>query len=76
MLLAAGCEVRGDKVVQAVDTRVKPASEDDWSTEYLDAIIAAMVVDGVDEPSRISSATARITPTPSSPTTPPPQTNS
>jgi glutamate-5-semialdehyde dehydrogenase len=49
MLLAADCEVRGDKAVQAVDTRVKPASDDDWSAEYLDAIIAAMVVDGVDE---------------------------
>ncbi len=49
MLLAADCEVRGDKAVQAVDKRVKPASEEDWSTEYLDAIIAAMVVDGVDD---------------------------
>ncbi len=48
-LLAAGCEVRGDKAAQATDTRVKPASEEDWSAEYLDAIIAAMVVDGVDE---------------------------
>jgi len=48
MLLDAGCEVRGDTAVQAVDTRVKPASEADWSTEYLDAIITAGVVDGVD----------------------------
>jgi len=48
MLLDAGCEVRGDMATQAVDRRVKPASEDDWSTEYLDAIIAAKVVDGVD----------------------------
>jgi glutamate-5-semialdehyde dehydrogenase len=48
MLLDAGCEVRGDKAVQAVDTRVKPASEEDWSTEYLDAIISAKVVDGID----------------------------
>jgi glutamate-5-semialdehyde dehydrogenase len=47
-LLAAGCEVRGDEPVQAVDTRVKPANEADWSTEYLDAIIAVRVVDGVD----------------------------
>ena len=47
-LIAAGCEVRGDAAVQAADTRVKTASEDDWSTEYLDAIIAAKVVDGVD----------------------------
>ena len=48
-LIAAGCEVRGDTATQAVDTRVRPATEDDWTTEYLDAIIAAKVVDGVDE---------------------------
>jgi glutamate-5-semialdehyde dehydrogenase len=48
MLLDAGCEVRGDAAVRAADARVKPASEEDWSTEYLDAIIAAKVVDGVD----------------------------
>lgn len=48
MLLDAGCEVRGDDAVQKADTRVRPASEDDWDTEYLDAIIAAKVVDGVD----------------------------
>ncbi len=47
-LLGAGCEVRGDAAVQAVDTRVRPASEADWATEYLDAIIAVRVVDGVD----------------------------
>jgi glutamate-5-semialdehyde dehydrogenase len=48
MLLDAGCEVRGDAATQAVDPRVKRASEDDWSTEYLDAIIAVKAVDGVD----------------------------
>jgi glutamate-5-semialdehyde dehydrogenase len=48
MLLEAGCEVRGDADVQQVDARVKPASNDDWGAEYLDAIIAAKVVDGVD----------------------------
>jgi glutamate-5-semialdehyde dehydrogenase len=48
MLIDAGCEIRGDAVVQAVDPRVKPASEADWSTEYLDAILTAGVVDGVD----------------------------
>ena len=48
MLIGAGCEVRGDAAVQAADRRVKPASEADWSTEYLDAIITAGVVDGVD----------------------------
>jgi glutamate-5-semialdehyde dehydrogenase len=48
-LLDAGCEVRGDARVQSVDPRVRPATEDDWYTEYLDAIIAAKVVSGVDE---------------------------
>ena len=48
MLIEAKCEIRGDKATQAVDSRVKPATEEDWSTEYLDAIIAARVVDGVD----------------------------
>jgi len=47
MLIDAGCEIRGDKATQAVDKRVKPATEEDWGTEYLDAIIAAKVVDGV-----------------------------
>jgi glutamate-5-semialdehyde dehydrogenase len=47
MLLEAGCEIRGDAAVQAVDPRVKAASEADWSTEYLDAVITAGVVDGV-----------------------------
>ena len=47
-LLEAGCEVRGDATVQKVDSRVKPAAEEDWYTEYLDAIIAARIVDGVD----------------------------
>jgi len=49
MLIDAGCEVRGDAAVQKVDARVKPASDEDWGTEYLDAIIAARVVDGVNE---------------------------
>jgi glutamate-5-semialdehyde dehydrogenase len=48
MLLDAGCEVRGDAAVQKADARVKPATEQDWSTEYLDNIITAGVVDGVD----------------------------
>jgi glutamate-5-semialdehyde dehydrogenase len=47
-LLDAGCEVRGDAAVQQADARVRAASEEDWYTEYLDAIIAARVVDGVD----------------------------
>ena len=48
-LIDAGCEVRGDAETQACDRRVKPASEDDWSTEYLDTIVSMRVVDGVDQ---------------------------
>jgi len=48
-LLDAGCEVRGDATVRKVDPRVRPATEDDWYTEYLDAVIAAKVVEGVDD---------------------------
>jgi glutamate-5-semialdehyde dehydrogenase len=47
-LLDAGCEVRGDAAVQAVDPRVTPATEEDWRTEYLDRIISARVVEGLD----------------------------
>jgi len=47
-LIDAGCEVRGDPWVLAADPRVRPATEEDWRTEYLDAVIAARVVDGVD----------------------------
>ena len=47
-LLDAGCAVRGDAATQAVDARVTPATEADWHTEYLDAIIAVKLVDGVD----------------------------
>jgi len=49
MLLDAGCEVRGDPATRAVDPRVRTAIDKDWSTEYLDAIIAVRVVDGVYE---------------------------
>ncbi|MGC5780197.1 glutamate-5-semialdehyde dehydrogenase [Methylobacterium sp. NFXW15] len=47
-LLDSGCAVRGDEATRAVDPRVTPASEADWSTEYLDAVISARVVDGLD----------------------------
>jgi glutamate-5-semialdehyde dehydrogenase len=47
-LIAAGCEVRGDAETQALDLRVKPATPQDWDTEYLDSIIAVRVVDGVE----------------------------
>ena len=48
-LTAAGCAVRGDPEVQAIDPRASPASEADWSTEYLDAIIAVKIVDGLED---------------------------
>lgn len=47
-LKAGGCEIRGDKAVQALFPQAVPASEADWSTEYLDAIVAIRVVDGLD----------------------------
>ncbi len=47
-LIAAGCEVRGDAAIRACDPRVVAASEADWSTEYLDAIVAMRVVDDLE----------------------------
>ena len=44
----AGCELRGDAEVQALHPCVKPATEADWDTEYLDAVLAVKLVDGVD----------------------------
>ncbi len=44
----AGCELRGDKRAQELDSRVKPATEEDWDTEYLDAILSVAVVDDID----------------------------
>ncbi len=49
MLLESGCEVRGDAAIQQADARVKPAVDADWDTEYEDAIIAAKLVDSVDD---------------------------
>ena len=48
-LIDAGCTVRGCAEACAADERVDPATEKDWSTEYLDTIISLRVVDGVDE---------------------------
>jgi glutamate-5-semialdehyde dehydrogenase len=48
-LAKAGCENRGDEAVRAVFPVAKPATEDDWRTEYLDAIIAVRVVEGLEE---------------------------
>jgi glutamate-5-semialdehyde dehydrogenase len=47
-LRAAGCELRGDPEVLAIDPASAPATEVDWRTEYLDAILAVHIVDGVD----------------------------
>jgi glutamate-5-semialdehyde dehydrogenase len=47
-LQTAGCEVRGDAAVRKFFANAKPAAEEDWSTEYLDAIISVKLVDGVD----------------------------
>jgi glutamate-5-semialdehyde dehydrogenase len=47
-LLDAGCEVRGDAMAQRVDRRVLAATEQDWYTEFLDAVIAVKVVAGLD----------------------------
>ncbi|MPR06952.1 glutamate-5-semialdehyde dehydrogenase [Microvirga tunisiensis] len=48
VLLDAGCAVRGDEAVQMADSRVAPATDEDWRTEYLDAIISARIVDSLD----------------------------
>ena len=48
-LLKAGCEVRGTEDVQKLHPRVVPATEQDWWTEYLDAILSVKLVDGLDE---------------------------
>ncbi|UDL96726.1 glutamate-5-semialdehyde dehydrogenase [Lichenihabitans sp. PAMC28606] len=48
MLIDAGCAIRGDIKTCAIDPRVTPATEQDWRTEYQDAIIACRVVDGLD----------------------------
>ncbi len=48
-LTEAGCEVRGEDDSRALDSRIQPASPEDWDTEYLDSIIAVKQVDGVDD---------------------------
>jgi len=48
-LRGAGCELRGDKETRAIDPTVLPATEEDWRTEYLDAILSVRIVDGVGE---------------------------
>ncbi|MEH6475565.1 MAG: glutamate-5-semialdehyde dehydrogenase [Sneathiella sp.] len=46
-LLDSGCEVRGDQNVCALDKRIIPASESDWTTEYLDSILSVKIVDDI-----------------------------
>ena len=48
-LIDAGCEVRGDPTTQACDERVVAASDSDWGTEYLDAVVAVKIVEGFDQ---------------------------
>lgn len=48
-LIKAGCEIRGDEKVQALDNRVVPAVEEDWDTEYLDSILSVKSVKNIDE---------------------------
>lgn len=48
-LAKAGCELRGDALVQKLDARVKPASLEDWNTEYLEAILSVKAVKNLDE---------------------------
>lgn len=47
-LIDAGCEVRGDADLRSIDSRIRPADAEDWDTEYLDAILSARLVDGVE----------------------------
>jgi glutamate-5-semialdehyde dehydrogenase len=48
MLIDAGCDVRGDAATRRADARVQAATEEDWSTEYLDSVISAKLVEGVE----------------------------
>jgi glutamate-5-semialdehyde dehydrogenase len=48
-LIEAGCEIRGDEVVQKINPVVKPASNEDWDTEYLDAILSVKTVSNIDD---------------------------
>ena len=47
-LIDAGCEVRGDQAVREIASEAKPADEQDWHTEYLDAVISVRIIDGVE----------------------------
>ena len=47
-LAEAGCELRGDDRTRAIEPRVHPASDEDWRTEYLDAVLSIRVVDDIE----------------------------
>jgi len=47
-LLDRGCELRGDARAMALDPRIRPATDEDWDTEYLDSVLSVAVVDGLD----------------------------
>jgi len=47
-LIESGCELRGDARARSLDSRILPAGEEDWDTEYLDAVLSVAVVDGLD----------------------------
>jgi glutamate-5-semialdehyde dehydrogenase len=48
-LVGAGCNVRGDDTARSLSDSVAPATDEDWSTEYLDAIISVRIVNGIEE---------------------------
>jgi glutamate-5-semialdehyde dehydrogenase len=48
-LIEKGCEIRGDEFVRALNSNIEPASQDDWSTEYLDAILSIKTVDSIED---------------------------
>jgi glutamate-5-semialdehyde dehydrogenase len=48
-LAQAGCELRGDEIAQSIDSRIRPANDADWATEYLDATLSIKTVEGVSE---------------------------
>lgn len=48
-IMGEDCELRGDETARSLDSRIKPASDEDWDTEYLDAIASVKIVDGLDQ---------------------------
>ena len=48
-IINAGCELRGDERARQLDDRILPVTDEDWDTEYLDAVLSVKIVDGMDE---------------------------